>query len=139
MDLDSLLRHLHLPPKRIILWHSVAAVPLATLVALGAYLSYHYHVLADQNRERVNRSYQLLDGVDGLFSSLEAAALAERDFVITGDGESFQMTALRSPECSANDRFDRSCQRSRNRRLRSSVTKTFGSSVDLKRSPVASV
>jgi CHASE3 domain sensor protein len=36
---------------------------------------------------RVDRSYQLLDGVDGLFASVEAAALAERDFVITGDNE----------------------------------------------------
>lgn len=96
MKLDWLIRHLHLPPKRIILWHSVAAVPLGTLVALGAYLSYHYHVLADENRQRVNKSYQLLDGVDGLFASVEAAAIAERDFVITGDQESlneFQRSA----------------------------------------------
>lgn len=90
MNFDWLVRHLHLPPKRVVLWHSVAAVPLGTLLALGAYLSYHYHVLADENRQRVNQSYELLDGIDAQFSSVEAAALAERDFVITGDNDALK-------------------------------------------------
>lgn len=85
--MNSIARHLRLPPRRIVLWHSLAAVPLGTLITIGAYLSYHYHELADQNQQRVNRSYQLLDGIGGLFSSVEAAALAERDFVITGDDD----------------------------------------------------
>lgn len=100
-NMTSIARHLRLPPRRIVLWHSLSAVPLGTLIAIGAYLSYHYHDLADQNQQRVNRSYQLLDGIDRLFSSVEAAALAERDFVITGDAdalEQFQrsITAFRS-------------------------------------------
>lgn len=86
-NMNSIARHLRLPPRRIVLWHSLAAVPLGTLIAIGASLSYHYHDLADQNQQRVNRSYQLLDGIDGLFSSVEAAALAERDFIITGDAD----------------------------------------------------
>ena len=85
--MNLIARHLRLPPRRIVLWHSLAAVPMGTLISLGAYLSYHYHDLADQNQQRVNHSYQLLDGVGSLFSSLEAAALAERDFVITGDAD----------------------------------------------------
>lgn len=88
--MNSIARHLRLPPRRIVLWHSLAAAPLGTLIAIGAYLSYHYHDLADQNQQRVNRSYQLLDGIDGLFSSVEAAALAERDFVITGDADALE-------------------------------------------------
>jgi CHASE3 domain sensor protein len=88
--MNSIARHLRLPPRRIVLWHSLAAVPLGSLIAIGAYLSYHYHDLADQNQQRVNHSYQLLDGIDGLFSSVEAAALAERDFVITGDADALE-------------------------------------------------
>jgi CHASE3 domain sensor protein len=95
--MNSIARHLRLPPRRIVLWHSLSAVPLGTLIAIGASLSYHYHDLAEQNQLRVNRSYQVLDGIDGLFSSVEAAALAERDFVITGDAEAlgqFQRSIL---------------------------------------------
>jgi CHASE3 domain sensor protein len=52
----------------------------------GAYLSYHYHRLTIQNRDRVDRAYQVLDVVDGLFISMQNADVAERDFIITGDG-----------------------------------------------------
>ena len=73
------------PPRRLVLWHSIAAIPMATVVALGAYLSYHYHQLTIQNRERVDRAYQVLDVVDGLYISIQNADVAERDYIITGD------------------------------------------------------
>jgi CHASE3 domain sensor protein len=73
------------PPRRLVLWHSVAAIPMATVVVLGAYLSYHYHQLTIANRDRVDRAYQVLDVVDGLFISVQNADVAERDYIITGD------------------------------------------------------
>lgn len=73
------------PPRRLVLWHSIAAIPMATVVILGAYLSYHYHQLTIQNRDRVDRAYQVLDVVDGLFISVQNADVAQRDFIITGD------------------------------------------------------
>ena len=73
------------PPRRLVLWHTVAAVPMATVVALGGYLSYHYHQLSIENRDRVDRAYEVLDVVDGLYISLQNADLAQRDFIITGD------------------------------------------------------
>ena len=79
------LQTLSWPPRRLVLWHSVAAIPMATVVALGAYLSYHYHQLTIQNRERVDRAYEVLDVVDGLYISVQNADLAVRDYVITAD------------------------------------------------------
>jgi len=79
------LKTLRWPPRRLVLWHTVAAIPMATVVALGAYLSYHYHELAIQNRERVDRAYEVLDVVDGLYISVQNADVAERDYIITGD------------------------------------------------------
>jgi methyl-accepting chemotaxis protein len=73
------------PPRRLVLWHSVAAIPMATVVVLGAYLSYHYHQLTIQTRDRVDRAYEVLDVVDGLFISVQNADEAQRDFIITGD------------------------------------------------------
>ena len=79
------LQALRWPPRRLVLWHSVAAIPMATVVVLGAYLSDHYHQLTIENRERVDRAYQVLDVVDGLYISVQNADLAERDYIITGD------------------------------------------------------
>jgi CHASE3 domain sensor protein len=73
------------PPRRLVLWHSVAAIPMATVVVLGGYLSYHYHQLTIANRDRVDRAYQVLDTVDGLFISVQNADVAQRDYIITGD------------------------------------------------------
>ena len=73
------------PPRRLVLWHSIAAIPMATVVVLGAYLSYHYHQLTIQTRDRVDRAYEVLDVVDGLFISVQNADEAQRDFIITGD------------------------------------------------------
>ena len=73
------------PPRRLVLWHSIAAIPMGTVVVLGAYLSYHYHQLTIENRERVDRAYQVLDVVDGLYISVQNADVAQRDFIITGD------------------------------------------------------
>jgi methyl-accepting chemotaxis protein len=83
--MTKLWKTLRWPPRRLVLWHSIAAIPMATVVVLGAYLSYHYHQLTIQNRDRVDRAYQVLDVVDGLFISLQNADMAERDYVITGD------------------------------------------------------
>ena len=79
------LKNLRWPPRRLVLWHTVAAIPMATVVVLGAYLSYHYHRLGIENRERVDRAYQVLDVVDGLYISIQNANIAVRDFIITGD------------------------------------------------------
>ncbi len=79
------MKTLRWPPRRLVLWHSVAAIPMATVVALGAYLSYHYHQLAIDNRARVDRAYEVLDVVDGLYISVQNADVAERDYIITGD------------------------------------------------------
>jgi CHASE3 domain sensor protein len=79
------LKTLRWPPRRLVLWHSIAAIPMATVVVLGAWLSYHYHQLALDNRDRVDRAYAVLDVVDGLYISVQNADVAQRDFVITGD------------------------------------------------------
>jgi CHASE3 domain sensor protein len=73
------------PPRRLVLWHSIAAVPMAAVVLLGGYLSYHYHQLSIANRDRVDRAYEVLDVVDGLFIAVQNADVAQRDFIITGD------------------------------------------------------
>lgn len=76
---------MRIPPRRLVLWHTVAAVPMGTVVLLGAYLSYHYHELAIENRDRVDHAYEVLDVVDGLYISVQNADVAQRDFIITGD------------------------------------------------------
>ena len=73
------------PPRRLVLWHSIAAIPMATVVVLGAWLSYHYHQLSMANQDRVDRAYEVLDVVDGLYISVQNADVAQRDFIITGD------------------------------------------------------
>ncbi len=83
--MEKFWKTLSWPPRRLVLWHSIAAIPMATVVILGAYLSYHYHQLTIQNRDRVDRAYQVLDVVDGLFISVQNADVAQRDFIITGD------------------------------------------------------
>jgi methyl-accepting chemotaxis protein len=73
------------PPRRLVLWHSIAAIPMATVVVLGAWLSYHYHQLTIDNRDRVDRAYAVLDVVDGLCIAVQNADVAQRDYLITGD------------------------------------------------------
>ena len=83
--MEKFWKTLRWPPRRLVLWHSIAAIPMATVVVLGAYLSYHYHQLTIQTRDRVDRAYEVLDVVDGLFISVQNADVAQRDFIITGD------------------------------------------------------
>ena len=83
--MEKFWKTLRWPPRRLVLWHSIAAIPMATVVILGAYLSYHYHQLTIENRDRVDRAYEVLDVVDGLFISVQNADVAQRDFIITGD------------------------------------------------------
>jgi CHASE3 domain sensor protein len=83
--MEKFWKTLSWPPRRLVLWHSIAAIPMATVVVLGAYLSYHYHQLTVQTRDRVDRAYEVLDVVDGLFISVQNAGEAQRDFIITGD------------------------------------------------------
>jgi methyl-accepting chemotaxis protein len=83
--MEKFWKTLRWPPRRLVLWHTVAAIPMATVVVLGAYLSYHYHQLTIQTRERVDRAYEVLDLVDGLFISVQDADVSQRDFIITGD------------------------------------------------------
>ena len=93
-----LIRRIRLPPRRIVLWHSVAAVPMAALVGVGALLSWHYHVLTDDTRARIDHSARLLDGTQRLFALVEDAALAVRDYVITGREDAlapFQLAVAR--------------------------------------------
>jgi len=83
--MEKFWKTLRWPPRRLVLWHSIAAIPMATVVILGAYLTYHYHQLTIENQDRVDRAYQVLDVVDGLFISVQNADVAQRDFIITGD------------------------------------------------------
>jgi methyl-accepting chemotaxis protein len=98
--LARIRRRLRLPPRRLVLWHTIAAVPMGTVVVLGAYLSYHYHQLVIENRERVDHAYQVLDVVDGLYISLQNADVAQRDYIVTGDAGRLQSftAALREEE-----------------------------------------
>jgi CHASE3 domain sensor protein len=89
------------PPRRLVLWHSVAAIPMGTVVLLGAYLSYHYHELTIENRSRVDRAYEVLDVVDGLYISVQNADVAQRDFIITGDAS--HLAAFQAALKSEND------------------------------------
>ena len=82
-----MLKSWHIPPRRVVLWHAVSAVPLALIVVLGAYLSYHYHALSTESRERAERAYEVVDQVDALLVAVEDADVAERDFIITGRAE----------------------------------------------------
>ncbi len=74
-----------MPPRRVVLWHSVAATPIAIVVVLGAFLSYHYHVLSNESRARVDLGYETLDDVQAVFVAIEDANVAEQEFIITGD------------------------------------------------------
>ena len=85
--MEKFWKTLRWPPRRLVLWHSIAAIPMATVVVLGAYLSYHYHQLTIQTRDRVDRAYEVLDVVDGLFISVQNADVARRDFIITGEDD----------------------------------------------------
>ena len=86
-DMEKFWKTMRWPPRRLVLWHSIAAIPMATVVVLGAYLSYHYHQLTIQTRDRVDRAYEVLDVVDGLFISVQNADVAQRDFIITGEDD----------------------------------------------------
>ena len=79
-----LFKNWHIPPKRVVLWHAISALPLAGVVGLGGYLSYHYHALSIEGREQVDRAYEVLEQVGALFVAVEAADVAQRDFLITG-------------------------------------------------------
>ena len=103
--MEKFWQALRWPPRRLVLWHSIAAIPMATVVVLGAYLSYHYHQLTIQNRERVDRAYQVLDVVDGLFISMQNADVAERDYIITGDDS--QLTVFKAALSAESDNSDR--------------------------------
>jgi CHASE3 domain sensor protein len=75
----------HIPPKRVVLWSAIVALPMAVLVALGGYLSYHSHTLLKQSRDRVDRTYEVLDTLNRLFIALEDAEAGQLGFIITGD------------------------------------------------------
>ena len=85
--MEKFWKTLRWPPRRLVLRHSIAAVPMATVVVLGAWLSYHYNQLTIQTRDRVDRAYAVLDVVDGLFISVQNADVAQRDYIITGEEE----------------------------------------------------
>lgn len=98
--MEKFWKTLRWPPRRLVLWHSIAAVPMATVVLLGAWLSYHYHQLTIQTRDRVDRAYEVLDVVDGLFISVQNADVSQRDFIITGEEDRLAVfqAALRSED-----------------------------------------
>jgi CHASE3 domain sensor protein len=74
-----------IPPRRVVLWQTLAAVPLATLVLLGAFLSYQYHEQSIASRIGVDRAYDVLTSVNGLFTQVQDAEVAELNYVLTGD------------------------------------------------------
>ena len=73
-----------IPPRRVVLWHTFAAIPLASLVLLGAFLSYQYHAQSIASRVGVDRAYEVLTSVNELFLQVEDAEVAELNYVITG-------------------------------------------------------
>ena len=73
-----------LPPKRVVAWSVFSALPMAIIVMLGAYLSYHGHALLVDSRTRVDHTQQVLSALNRLFISLEDAETGQRGFVITG-------------------------------------------------------
>ena len=88
----------NIPPRRVVLWYGVSALPLALVVTLGGYLSYHYHALSIQSRKQVDRAYEVLEDVDALFVAVQDAELAERDVLISDGADSLAAfeAALRS-------------------------------------------
>jgi CHASE3 domain sensor protein len=78
-------RKWHIPPRRVVLWHTFAALPLASLVLLGAFLSYQYHEQSIATRVGVDRAYDLLTSVTALFAEVEEAEVAELTYLITGN------------------------------------------------------
>ncbi len=92
----------HIPPRRVVLWYAISALPLGIMVALGGYLTYHYRVLSSQNREEIDRSYEVLEGVAAVFVSVEDADVAQRDFLISGSSE--RLNAFRAAERAILDR-----------------------------------
>ncbi|MDP9902240.1 CHASE3 domain-containing protein [Variovorax ginsengisoli] len=74
-----------LPPKRVVTWSVISAVPMALIIALGAYLSYHGHSLLVESRRQVDHTHQVLAALHKLFISLEDAETGQRGFIITGD------------------------------------------------------
>lgn len=73
-----------MPPRRVVAWSVMSAVPMAIIVVLGAYLSYHGHALLVDSRTRVDHTQQVLSALNRLFISLEDAETGQRGFVITG-------------------------------------------------------
>ena len=89
-----------IPPRRVVLWWALSAIPLALVVATGAYLSYHYHQLVKQSRDSVDRTYETLDRLRQVFESIEDAETGQRGFIITGDEaylEPFNAALKRGP------------------------------------------
>ena len=80
-------RRWRVPPRRVLVWSVVSAVPMAMVIAIGAYLSHHLHQQLIESRYRVDYTYQVLGEVDRLFISLQDAETGQRGFVITGDEE----------------------------------------------------
>ncbi|RZM04017.1 MAG: hypothetical protein EOP73_03435 [Variovorax sp.] len=73
-----------LPPKRVVAWSVVSALPMAIIVTLGAYLSYHGHALLVDSRTRVDHTQQVLSALNRVFISVEDAETGQRGYVITG-------------------------------------------------------
>ena len=74
-----------IPPRRVVLWHTLAAVPLACVVVLGAFLTYQYHEQSIASRAGVDRAYDVLSSVHGLFTLVDDAEVGELNYVISGD------------------------------------------------------
>lgn len=73
-----------IPPRRVVVWSTVAALPMSTLVGLGGYLSYRSHHLLRDSRYQVEHAYEVLDSLDRLFISLQDAETGELGYIITG-------------------------------------------------------
>ena len=99
------IRKWHMPPRRVVLWHTLTAVPLASLVLLGAFLSYQYHEQSIASRAGVDRAYDVLTSVHGLFTLVDDAEVGELNYVITGD------EAALAPFLTALDRAGPSAER----------------------------
>ena len=80
-------RRWRVPPRRVLVWSVASAVPMAMVIAIGAYLSHHLHQQLVASRYQVDYTYRVLGEVDRLFISLQDAETGQRGFVITGDDD----------------------------------------------------
>ncbi len=78
-------RRLKIPPRRVMVWSVFSALPMAMVILVGSYLSWHYHHQLVQSRLQVDYTHQVLGELNQLLLSLQDAETGQRGYIITGD------------------------------------------------------